>query len=83
MDLGSGRRNRIPVARLVRRTLAEIAPHARELDCDRELEGVREILSRGSSADRQLRIFNANRDIVEVAREIADATERLPAALVT
>ncbi len=80
MDLGSGRRNRIPVARLVRRTLAEIAPHARELDCDRELEGVREILSRGSSADRQLRIFNANRDIVEVAREIADATERLPAA---
>ncbi len=83
MDLGSGRRNRIPVARLVRRTLAEIAPHARELDCDRELEGVREILSRGSSADRQLRIFNANRDIVEVAREIADATERLPAAVVT
>ncbi len=40
---------------------------------------MREILSRGSSADRQLRIFNANRDIVEVAREIADATERLPA----
>ena len=53
----------------------DIAPHARELDCDRELEGVREILSRGSSADRQLRIFNANRDIVEVVREIADATE--------
>ncbi len=78
MDLGSGRRNRIPVARLVRRTLTDIAPHARELDCDRELEGVREILSRGSSADRQLRIFNANRDIVEVAREIADATEALP-----
>ena len=81
MDLGSGRRNRIPVARLVRRTLAEIAPHARELGSERELEGVREILARGSSSDRQLRIFNANRDIVEVAREIADATERLPAAV--
>jgi glutamate---cysteine ligase / carboxylate-amine ligase len=79
MDLGSGRRNRIPVARLVRRTLAEIAPHARELGSERELEGVRDILSRGSSADRQLRIYNANRDIVEVAREIADATERVPA----
>jgi carboxylate-amine ligase len=78
MDLGSGRRNRIPVARLVRRTLAEIAPHAHELGSERELEGVREILARGSSSDRQLRIFNANRDIVEVAREIADATERLP-----
>jgi glutamate---cysteine ligase / carboxylate-amine ligase len=80
MDLASGRRNRIPVARLVRRTLDEIAPHARELGSDRELEGVREILSRGSSADRQLRIYNANRDIVEVAREIADATERIPVA---
>jgi glutamate---cysteine ligase / carboxylate-amine ligase len=80
MDLASGRRNRIPVARLVRRTLDEIAPHARELGSDRELEGIREILSRGSSADRQLRIYNANRDIVEVAREIADATERIPVA---
>ena len=36
------------------------------------------ILGRGSSSDRQLRIYNANRDIVEVAREIADATEALP-----
>ncbi|MDQ3086761.1 MAG: carboxylate-amine ligase, partial [Actinomycetota bacterium] len=79
MDLGSGRRNRIPVARLVRRTLGVIAPHARELGCERELEGVRDILSRGSSADRQLRVYNTNRDIVEVAREIADATEALPA----
>ncbi len=79
MDLGSGRRNRIPMARLVRRTVAEIRPHARELGCERELEGVRDILSRGSSADRQLRIYNTNRDIVEVAREIADATEALPA----
>ena len=79
MDLGSGRRNRVPVARVVRRTLAEIEPHARELGSERELEGVHEILARGNSADRQLRIFNSNRDIVEVAREIADATEGLPA----
>jgi hypothetical protein len=36
---------------------------------------VREILARGNGADRQLRIFNANRDIVEVVEEIANATE--------
>ena len=30
---------------------------------------VREILSGGNSADRQLRIWNANRDVVEVAGE--------------
>jgi carboxylate-amine ligase len=75
MDLATGRRNRVPVTQLVRRTLRDIEPHARELGCERELEGVRDILSRGASADGQLRIFNANRDIVEVVREIADATE--------
>jgi len=79
MDLVTGRRNRVPVARLVRRTLREIAPHARELGSERELEGVAEILKRGNGADRQLRVFNANHDIVEVAREIAAATEPVPA----
>ena len=75
MDLATGRRNRVSVARLVRRTLGELEPHARELGGERELEGITEILARGSSADQQLRIFNANRDIVEVVREIASGTE--------
>jgi len=80
MDLATGRRNRIPVAQLVRRTLKENEPHARDLGSERELDGIREILARGNGADRQLRIFNANRDIVEVVREIADATEVAPDA---
>jgi glutamate---cysteine ligase / carboxylate-amine ligase len=75
MDLVTGRRNRVPVAQLIRRTLREIEPHARELGADRELEGIRAILGKGNGADRQLRVFNANRDIVEVASDIADATE--------
>jgi carboxylate-amine ligase len=78
MDLATGRRNRVPVAQLIRRTLREIEPHARELGSERELEGVGVILGRGNSAERQLRIWNANRDIVEVAREIALAAEDLP-----
>ncbi len=78
MDLAAARRNRVPIARVIRRTLAEIEPHARELGSECELEGILEILARGSSSDRQLRIYTANRDIVEVAREIADATEALP-----
>ena len=82
MDLETGARNRVPVAQLIRRTLKELQPHARELGSDRELEGIGEILGRGNGADRQLRVFNANRDIVEVVREIADATEvaAVPAA---
>ena len=75
MDLATGKRNRIPVAQLVRRTLREIEPHARELGSDRELEGIGEILGRGNGSDRQLRVFDANRDIVEVVEEIAKATE--------
>jgi carboxylate-amine ligase len=75
MDLATGRRNRVPVAQLIRRSLKELLPHARELGSERELEGIREILSRGNGSDRQLRVFNANRDIVEVVREIADETE--------
>jgi glutamate---cysteine ligase / carboxylate-amine ligase len=75
MDLATGHRNRIPVAQLIRRTLKDLEPHARELGSERELEGIEEILRNGSGADRQLRVFNANRDIVEVVSEIADATE--------
>jgi carboxylate-amine ligase len=75
MDLATGRRNRVAVAQLVRRRLNELEPHARELGSERELEGITEILRRGNGSDRQLRVYNANRDIVEVAREIAEATE--------
>jgi glutamate---cysteine ligase / carboxylate-amine ligase len=81
MDLASGSRNRVPVSRLIRHAVGELRPHARELGSERELEGILEILARGNSADRQLRIYTADRDIVEVAREVAEATERLPAAV--
>jgi glutamate---cysteine ligase / carboxylate-amine ligase len=79
MDLATGRRNRVPVSQLVRRTLKELEPHARELGCERELEGISEILRKGNGADRQRRVWHAKRDIVEVVRAIADATE--PAAV--
>ena len=78
IDLATGRRNRLPIAQFVRRTVRELEPHARELGSERELEGVREILERGNSAEQQLRIWGANHDIVEVVREIANATETLP-----
>ena len=75
MDLVTGRRNRVPVAQLIRRTLKLVEPHARELGSEQELAGIEDILRRGNGADRQLRVFNANRDIVEVVREIANVTE--------
>ena len=75
MDLASGSSERVPVSQLVRRTLGELEPHARELGSERELEGIAEILSRGNGADRQLRIWNANRDITEVVRDLSKMSE--------
>jgi glutamate---cysteine ligase / carboxylate-amine ligase len=77
MDLHTGRRNRLPVAQSVRRTLRLVEPHARELGSEQELAGIERILRRGNGADMQLRVFNANRDIVEVVREIAGQTENV------
>ena len=56
MDLATGRRNRVPVGQLIRRTLRDVEPHAKELGCDRELAGIREILAarrRAPAADLQ------------------------------
>ncbi len=75
MDLATGASERVPVSKLVRRTVRELEPQARELGSERELEGILEILSRGNGADRQLRIWNANRDIAEVVRDLAKTTE--------
>ncbi|MGE5274085.1 MAG: carboxylate-amine ligase [Verrucomicrobiota bacterium] len=75
MDLATGRPNRVPVARLIERTLERIRPHARELGSERELDGIHEILAHGNGADRQLRVFDTNHDVLEVVAEIADATE--------
>ena len=81
MDLHTGRRNRVPVAQMIRRTLRLVEPHAREVGSEAELAGVEEILRRGNSADSQVRVYNANRDIVEVVREIAEQTESVGVAV--
>jgi carboxylate-amine ligase len=75
MDLVTGRRNRVPIAQLIRRTLRDLEPHARDLGCERELAGVAEIVARGNGSEHQLRVWNANRDIAEVVEDLASATE--------
>ena len=77
MDLATGSRNRIPVARLIRRTVGGFARTRRARLRAGARGRARDPRSR-LVADRQLRVYSANRDIVEVAREIADATEACP-----
>ena len=69
------RGDRLPLRELVGRRLAELAPHARELGSERELQGVAEILARGNGADAQLAAWDKGRDLVEVTRGLAGASE--------
>ena len=79
MDLATGRRNRDPDREA--RAHGRCGRSSRTRASSARSASSRasgELLDRGNSADRQLRIFNANRDIVEVVEEIAVATELLP-----
>ena len=75
MDLAAGRRVKMPARTLARRRVKELKPIARQLGCYAHLNRLEWILDHGSGADRQLQVWNANRDIVEVAEEIANASE--------
>lgn len=74
LDLEDGEPRRIPTAKLIRRRLRGLAGAARDLGCEAELDGVNRILARGNGAQRQLLVYGANHDPVEVARDIAEIT---------
>jgi carboxylate-amine ligase len=72
VDLPSAERIAVPA--LVRRLLDEVADHARDLGCVDELAGVVDLLERGNGAQRQVVVFEANRDMRELLSEIVAAT---------
>jgi glutamate---cysteine ligase / carboxylate-amine ligase len=59
---------------LVRRLVAEVRDHAVDLGCASELEGVDDLLKRGNGAQRQVVVYEANRDLRELMLEIVAAT---------
>jgi len=65
---------RVTTRGLTESLLKELAPHAQELGCERELEGVGDLLRRGNGAMRQQMVFEANRDLRELMSEIVAAT---------
>ncbi len=77
MDLAAGKRVKTPAATLARRRLRELKPVAKQLGCSSELARVEWILENGSGAQRQLQVYNANHDLVEVTEEIAVASENV------
>jgi carboxylate-amine ligase len=77
MDLAAGKRVKMAARTLARRRIRELRPISRALGCADELARIDWILEHGNGADRQRQVWNANRDIAEVAEEIAVAAERV------
>ena len=66
-------RKRVEAPKMARDLLDELRDHAVELGCDAELEGVREIVERGTGSRRQLEIWEREGDLVELMRRIVAA----------
>jgi len=59
---------------LARRLVDRLREHAQDLGSVDEFDGLTDILERGNGAARQQVVYEANKDLVEVVREIVSAT---------
>jgi glutamate---cysteine ligase / carboxylate-amine ligase len=66
--------SRVSSVDLARRLVERLRPHARELNCEREFEGIEDLIDRGTGARRQLSVWRGNRDMRSLVRNIVDAT---------
>jgi carboxylate-amine ligase len=77
VDLPSA--ERVRTTDLARRLLDRLREHAQDLGGADALAGVEDLLERGNGAQRQLVVFEANRDFGELLGEIVAATTPEPA----
>jgi carboxylate-amine ligase len=75
IDLVTGRKATMTAAQLAKRRLRQLTPYAKDLGCLDALKGIDRMLSWGTGATRQMRVYNANRDLVEVMREVCELSE--------
>jgi carboxylate-amine ligase len=72
VDLPSS--DRVPAKALARRIVDRLREHAQELGSADDLAALEDLLVHGNGAQRQLVVYEANHDLQEVMREIAEAT---------
>jgi carboxylate-amine ligase len=73
-----GIEQQLPARDLIRELLERVEPHAARLHSLNDLANVHTILDGGSSAERQLAVWNANnRDLVAVVDSVVAETEKL------
>jgi glutamate---cysteine ligase / carboxylate-amine ligase len=68
--------SRVAARDLGRRLLERLRSHARELGCERELEGIEDMIESGTGAQRQLAVWRGDRDLRTLVRKIVEATAR-------
>jgi carboxylate-amine ligase len=66
--------DRTPVRDLTASLLERLAPHATELGCLQELDGINDLLRSGNGAARQQMVYEANHDLRELMAEIVART---------
>src|SRR5438105_3588425 len=66
--------SRTGVRQLTESLLKRLAPHASELGCSQELDGIRDLLRGGNGALRQQMVYEANHDLRELMAEIVART---------
>jgi carboxylate-amine ligase len=67
-------RRMVPSKELARRLYDRLREHAQDLGGEAELEGIVDLLERGTGAQRQRVVYEANHDWAELLREIVDVT---------
>jgi carboxylate-amine ligase len=67
-------RRMVPTKELARRLYDRLREHAQDFGAERELEGILDLIERGTGADRQRVVYEANHDWTELLREIVEAT---------
>ncbi len=72
VDLPEDRR--VGTKDLARRVLDRVRGHAEDLGSVDELVGVEDLIERGTGADRQVVVYEANSDVRELMKEIVEAT---------
>jgi glutamate---cysteine ligase / carboxylate-amine ligase len=72
IDLPSN--ERVSTKALARRLVDRLRDHARDLGSAADLDGVVDLIERGNGAERQLVVYEANRDFTELMHEIVEAT---------
>jgi carboxylate-amine ligase len=72
VDLPSG--DRIATKDLAHRLLKRLREHAEQLGSAGDLDCIEDLLERGSGAERQVIVYEANHDLREVMAEIVEAT---------